>query len=78
MSEWRPEQELDVLLDALTAELLAASDVDLAEWSRAAGRPPQVAAREMRRRVAAADADPGVPALPPSVARALGLLSRPQ
>ncbi|MGH7067340.1 MAG: hypothetical protein ACREFO_04525 [Acetobacteraceae bacterium] len=56
MTDWNPEQELVRVLDALTEEILATPDRDVAAWldrKRAKG-----AAREMRRLVAAAESGP--------------------
>ncbi len=54
-TDWNAEQDLAALLDALTAELLAARDHDIATWLRDAGDPAEAAAQSIRRLVAAAD-----------------------
>jgi hypothetical protein len=36
-SDWEPEQDLAILLDALTDELLATSDREVAAWLRDVG-----------------------------------------
>lgn len=56
MTDWNAEQDLAALLDALTSELLATPEHDLAALLRETGKPVEVAAEAMRRLVAAVDA----------------------
>jgi hypothetical protein len=56
MTDWDAEQDLAALLDALTAELLATPEHEIAAWLRDAGEPVEDSAQPMRRLVAAADA----------------------
>ena len=56
MTDWNAEQDLAVLLDALTVELLATPEYDIAAWLRQAGEPVEATAESMRRLVAAVDA----------------------
>jgi hypothetical protein len=56
ITDWNAEQDLEVLLDALTADLLAMPEHELAAWLREAGQPVVAPAERMRRLVAAADA----------------------
>jgi hypothetical protein len=58
---WDPERDLAVLLDALTAELLTASDRQVALSVRETGGQPDMMVREMHRLMAAAEADVAVP-----------------
>ena len=62
MTDWCPEQELIVLLDALTEEILAMSDRDIAAWPHGQREGVKEAAEEMRRLVVAAE--PGLNAPP--------------
>jgi hypothetical protein len=55
-TDWNAEQDLAALLDALTAELLATPEHDLAALLRAEREPVEAAAEAMRRLVAAVDA----------------------
>jgi hypothetical protein len=73
MTDWNAEQDLEALLDGLTAELLAVPDHDLAAWLRETGKPLEATAQPMRRLVAAVDAHcvaPHVPTALADVARA--------
>ncbi len=66
---WSPEQDLAALLDALTDELLAASDHELRASLADSGEDPDEAAGFMRRLLAAAETKAvGTPApgLPPN------------
>jgi len=56
MNDWNAEQDLAALLDALTAELLATPEPDVAALLREAGKPAEATAESMRRLVAAVDA----------------------
>jgi hypothetical protein len=58
---WNPEHDLDVLLDAFTQDLLAASDRDVAMLVRQTGVPMDAVVQDMRRLVAAAETGPMVP-----------------
>jgi hypothetical protein len=58
LTDWNPEQDLSVLLDALTEELLAVADRDL---TAGIGKEQQDVVRDMRRLIAAADTDLVVP-----------------
>ncbi len=58
MSGWRPERDLDRVLDALTAELLASRDSEIALSVRQDGGDPGKAALEVRRLVSLADSGP--------------------
>jgi hypothetical protein len=58
---WNPEHDLAVLLDALAQEVLTTSDRDVTVLVRAIGAEPEMIARDMRRLVAAAEADLAVP-----------------
>jgi hypothetical protein len=61
LTDWNPERDLSVLLDALTEELLTASERDLAAWIGEMGKEPQEMVLETRRLVAAADTGLAVP-----------------
>jgi hypothetical protein len=61
-TDWEPEQDLAILLDALTDELLAMPDREVAAWLRDVGEEAQDAVREVGRLVEAAD---GVLLVPP-------------
>jgi hypothetical protein len=67
MTEWHPEQELTVLLDALTDEILTMSDCDAALAPRSQKEEAKQAAQEMRRLVAAAETGPNTPLAPGSI-----------
>jgi len=56
MTDWNAEQDLEALLDGLTAELLAVPNHDLAAWLNQTGEPVEVTAAPIRRLVAAVDA----------------------
>ena len=56
MTDWNAERDLTALLDALTADLLATPEHELAALLRQTGEPVEVAAEAMRRLVAAVDA----------------------
>ncbi len=56
ITDWNAEQDLAALLDALTAELLATPEHELAAWLRETGEPVEATAEPMRRLVAAVDA----------------------
>jgi hypothetical protein len=56
VTDWNAEQDLAALLDALTAELLATPEHDLAALLRETGASAKAAAETMRRLVAAVDA----------------------
>jgi hypothetical protein len=60
-TDWDPERDLRTLLDALAEELLATSDRDVALLVRQIGGQPDLMAWEMRRLVAAGEADLAVP-----------------
>jgi len=55
-TDWNAEQDLTELLDALTAELLATPEHDVAAWLRETGKAVEATAESMRRLVAAVDA----------------------
>jgi len=55
MTGWHPEQELAVLLDALTEEILTTPDRDIVAWPRDQIEEASDAAEEIRRLVAAAE-----------------------
>jgi hypothetical protein len=61
LTDWNPERDLSALLDALTEEILTASDRDLATGIGEMGKESQDMVPEMRRLVAAADTDLAVP-----------------
>lgn len=61
MTDWHPEQELSVLLDALTEEILAMSDRDVVAAPRSQREEAPQAAQEMRRLIAAAESGPNTP-----------------
>jgi len=56
MTDWNAQQDLTALLDALTAELLATPEHDVAACMRETGKPVEATAEAMRRLVAAVDA----------------------
>ncbi len=56
MTDWNAEQDLAALLDALTAELLAAPEHEIAAWLHEAGEPVEASVQPMRRLVASVDA----------------------
>jgi hypothetical protein len=55
VTDWHPDEELSVLLDALTEEILSMSDHDMAVGMRDQRESVKEAAQEMRRSVAAAE-----------------------
>ena len=61
LAEWNPERDLAALLDALANELRLASDRDVATLLQEMGEGAQDAIKDMRRRVAAADAESILP-----------------
>ncbi len=61
LSSWDPEHDLALLLDALTEDLLAGSQRDVAPVVREIGGELDTMVREMRRLVAAAEADLAIP-----------------
>ncbi len=70
---WRPDDELRRLLDALSGEILAASEEDVLQAGSATGRTPAAAVRDIRELIATAsegqeEADPGLP-LPDALRR---------
>ena len=71
ITDWNAERDLAALLDALTAELLATPEHELAAWLRETGEPVETTAQPMRRLVAAVDAHRIAPHLATSLADAL-------
>lgn len=67
MKGWRPDADLDRLLDALAQDLLAASDEELCRVHRDAGCPVEGAAHEVRAMIEAAAEDERGPELPLAV-----------
>jgi hypothetical protein len=69
VTDWHPEQELAVLLDAFAEEILTMSDCDIAVGPRGQWEAVKEAAREMRRFVAAAECGLNAPPALGSVER---------
>ncbi|HEX2889908.1 hypothetical protein [Vineibacter terrae] len=66
MKNWRPDHELRRLLDALSAEILAAPEEEVLQAGSATGRTLAAAVRDIRELIATAnegqeEADPGLP-----------------
>ncbi len=63
MRSRRPPLALDALLDALEAEILAASDAEIRTALRETGRLPSAAAQEVRTVLEGLPATPGRPSV---------------
>ena len=70
-TDWLPEQDLDALLDALTSELLAASEHEISAYVHHDADERQDEIESVRRMIAAADAEAAL--LPVSLFKAPGL-----
>jgi hypothetical protein len=70
-TDWNPEQDLTALLDALTQELLTASERDIAAWRNEMGKQAGDMVQQVRRLIVAADADTFVPSISDFVGRGL-------
>ena len=71
VTDWQPEEDLTALLDTLTEELFAIRDDEVAGcMGEMAGGCHEIV-QEMRRLVAAADADPMLPPVSDFAAAAL-------
>ena len=79
MTDWNAERDLAALLDALTAELLATPELDVAALLRETGKPVEATAEAMRRLVAAVDAHCVAPHVATALAAGLrALVARSQ
>lgn len=61
--DWTLEQDLAALLDALTAELLAAPDSEVESWLRESGPKGRAAVEAVRRLATAAASDAELPSI---------------
>ncbi|TWT11542.1 hypothetical protein [Reyranella sp. CPCC 100927] len=68
MRKWQPPAELRRLLDTLDAEIQAATDDDVQQAYRGAGRSLSASVRDVRRLIATATSglDDPEPAIPPT------------
>jgi hypothetical protein len=71
ITDWRPEEDLTGLLDALTEELFIVRDDEIAACTREMGEACGDVAQAMRRLVAAADAELMLPPVSNFAAAAL-------
>jgi hypothetical protein len=68
---WYPERDLDRLLDALTAELLATREGEILLGVRLGGEDPEAVAQEVRRLVSVADSGVTTSVLSPPLAHGI-------